>query len=54
MLKNVKLNSRSALCITLASNSSKSAMELPPQEKIDKLKLLLGTDEAPKWYEYDG
>jgi hypothetical protein len=54
MLKNVKLNSRSALCITLASNNSKSTMKLPSQEKIDKLKALLGTDEPAKWYEYDG
>src|ERR1700674_1999085 len=54
MLRNVKLNSRSALCIALASNSSESAMELPSQEKINKMKMLLGTDEPPKWYEYDG
>jgi len=27
---------------------------LPPQHKIEKLKSLLGTDEPPMWYEYDG
>jgi hypothetical protein len=52
--KNVKFDGGSALCIALASNSSESAMILPPQVKIEKLKSLLGTDEPPKWYEYDG
>jgi hypothetical protein len=53
-LRNVKVEGGSRLCITLASNSSKREMELPPQENVDKLKALLGTDEPPKWYLYDG
>jgi hypothetical protein len=53
-LKNVKLHRDSGLCIALASNASERSTKLPPQAKIDKLKALLGTDEPPKWYEYDG
>jgi len=52
--RNVKFRGRSALCVALASNKSESAMILPAQEKIEKLKTLLGTEEPPKWYEYDG
>lgn len=53
--RNVKVDSgKLALCIALTSNKNKSSMGLPPQDKIEKLKSLLGTDEPPKWYEYDG
>jgi hypothetical protein len=51
--RNVKVDGGgSALCIALASNKDDSTM--PPQDKIEKLKSLIGTDEPPKWYEYDG
>ena len=53
-LRNVKSDGGSALCIALASNSNENAMILPPQVKIEKLKSILGTDEPPRWYEYDG
>jgi hypothetical protein len=53
-LRNVKFDGGSALCIALASNSNESAMIPPPQDKIEKLKSLLGTDKSPRWYEYDG
>jgi hypothetical protein len=54
LFRNVKFDGDSALCIALASNRSESEMKLPAQEKVDKLKALIGTDEPPKWYEYDG
>jgi hypothetical protein len=53
-LRNVKFDGGSALCIALASNSNESAMILPPQDRVEKLKSLLGTDKPPAWYEYDG
>jgi len=53
-LRNVKVVGGTSLCIGLASNMSDSAMKLPPQEAVDKLKELLGIDEPPKWYEYSG
>ena len=53
-LLNVKVGGKTSFCITLALNRSKSTLRLPPQEKIDKLKMLLGTDEHPQWYEYSG
>ena len=53
-LRNVKVEGDTRLCIALASNRSKSMLRLPPQEKIDKLKVLLGMDESPQWYEYSG
>jgi hypothetical protein len=53
-LRNVKVDGGTRLCISLASNMSESAMKLPPQEEVNKLKELLGIDGPPKWYEYSG
>ncbi|KAH9938941.1 hypothetical protein B0H21DRAFT_757635 [Amylocystis lapponica] len=39
-------------CITLAQNTSAKAMVLPSQEKIDKLKQLIQTEEPPQWWEF--
>jgi hypothetical protein len=36
--------------ISLAENSSESAMRLPPREMIDQIKLILETDAEPQWY----
>jgi hypothetical protein len=39
-------------CITLAENTSQSAMKLPPQEAIDEMKRVLETKEEPRWYKF--
>jgi hypothetical protein len=46
-----------SMCITLADNigdwkSPRNKESSPPRDVIDKLKLLLETDEEPKWYNY--
>jgi len=41
-------------CIALAENTSERAMQLPSQEDIDAMKLVLQMDEEPKWYKYYG
>lgn len=53
-LRNVRVDGGTAHCIAVAANTSKSDMKLPPQEKVDKLMGLLGTNEPPKCYVYDG
>jgi hypothetical protein len=37
-------------CVSLAENTSESAMKLPPREVINKIKLALETEEEPAWY----
>lgn len=41
-------------CVALAENTSERAMQLPSQENINAMKLVLQTDEEPKWYKYYG
>jgi hypothetical protein len=36
--------------ISLAENTSQNAMELPPREVIDKIRVILETEEEPAWY----
>jgi hypothetical protein len=49
-LRVVRFGNSFANCITLGENTSESAMKVPPEEIIDKMKVLLGTKEEPKWY----
>jgi hypothetical protein len=55
-LEPVKSDGMIYSCITLAdtAGSWNSAGEKPPHEVIEKIKLLLETDDEPKWYKYYG
>jgi hypothetical protein len=56
-LRPVNFEKEISMCITLADNigdwkSPRNKESSPPRDVIDKLKLLLETDEEPKWYNY--
>jgi hypothetical protein len=56
-LEPVKFDGMIYSCITLADTVgswNSAGKEKPPQEVIDKIKLLLETDDEPKWYKYYG
>ena len=46
--------SESATVRSFVSRSHPTSEKLPSQDQTDKLKGLIGMDEPPKWYEYDG
>ncbi|KAJ7180843.1 hypothetical protein C8R46DRAFT_1345070 [Mycena filopes] len=37
-------------CAAIASEDWHDRMPMPPQETIDKLKKMMGTDQDPRWY----
>lgn len=46
--------SESTTVRSFVSRSHPTSEKLPSQDQTDKLKALIGMDEPPKWYEYDG